>query len=113
MKSIQQVMDGERGWGGGAEGSKPLVLTVLLLSPNTAVPKGTASSEGLSHDAAVTARSIRKIQLPIATQLKSDGARIQMQLCLGSKAIFFPPKLQRLPQKDDMAEPACCLPNVF
>lgn len=50
-------MDGERGGGGGAEGSKPLVLTVLLLSPNTAVPKGTASSEGLSHDAAVTARS--------------------------------------------------------
>ena len=34
-------------------------------------------------------------KLPIVTQLKSNKVRIQMQLCLGSQAVFFPPKLQR------------------
>lgn len=36
-------------------------------------------------------------KLPTVTQLKSNEARIRMQLCLGSKGIFFPSKLQGLP----------------
>lgn len=52
-------------------------------------------------------------ELLIVTQLKGKGASIQMWLCLGDKAIFFSPKLQRLPLKDDTAEPNCCLSNIF
>lgn len=51
-------------------------------------------------------------ELLIVTRLNGNGARIQMWLRLGDKAICFSPKVQKLPLEDDMAEPTYCLPNI-
>lgn len=52
-------------------------------------------------------------ELLTVTRLKGDGARSEMWLRLGNKAICFSPKLQKLPLKVEYEGAYCCLPRIF